>query len=826
MTRLVALDCETELIATGKANPKLICMTLSWRGKDGRIQRGAWGNHPEELPKLEQTLRKVLEHPETMLVGANIPFDVLVLSDQFPDLWPLFLKVYERLGVHDVQIADRLIALSTSGETDMAVLPDGSRKAIKANLAELSYRYLGRNRFGEKADGWRLRFSELDGMRFREYPIEARSYVIEDSDDPLLIAEIQRDKHAPGKQRSTCSGVERYSMLALWGRVCSVHGMQINHERMAEVDAMVSEIRDIKNLPHLVDAGYLIPAQPPRPYANGATNKETGEPLMTQPKAEKIRQGAIKRYIAMQSWEVGVSIRLTDTGELFFGKDQLTPDEVQIYLKKNEDRVIEKLASKELPIIGKKRDKNAPTSWREVIKKEHGLDEYELQLCEWCAEKSLPFHAFYHLCDYVSTSADAIQAVSVITEDPILQEFQSRQEVDKLATTLLPNVSRAFSEDAAEMGVWGVVHPSFEVPKSTGRMSSRIDKTVPSIPIHQMPGKISKIDPRLMVEARPGYVLIDRDVNALELRTTGHVTATMFEDAGSVPCMHAQLIREGVDLHSYLGAQIALRTDPDVSDYIRQTASSEDPRAQWEAFCTLKGTDLKQFEGTFKHFRTLAKPTGLGYIGGLGPKTFVDFAAGTYGVKVTMETARMLRDQIWAPTYPEVPKAFKLIQNTYKDKLTPRPEGSDYEFYQYTNPWGAVRVGAFYTATMNGVMMQSPGAAVFNQWFIAVSRECHNPELESVLYGSRVIVPLHDQLLVECPCYDWEHVRACSDRIEQLLIEAGERYCPRVPWKGEGGFALNWSKQIEPVFNDAGELIIWDPTGNHHDNLPEFRYAA
>ena len=820
MTRLVAIDCETDLLGPGNVNPKFICMTMSWRGPDGRIKRGAWSNHPDELPKLEAALRQVMEHPDTMLVGANLPFDVLVLSDQFPDLWTLFLDVYERLRVHDVQIADRLIALSTSGETNMAVLPDGTRKAIKANLAELSYRYLGKNRFGEKTDGWRLRFNELDGMRFKEYPQEARNYVIEDSDDPLLIAEIQRKKHAVDKERSTCAGVERYSVLALWARVCSVHGLQLDQDYVDYVDEVVSEIRAIENLPNMVQAGYLVPAQPEMPYANGAVDKDTGQPKMKKAVPEKLKRGAIKMYIAMQSWDSEIPMRLTDKGKLFFGKDQLTPDEVGVYLTKNQERVIDKLAKKELPRMGKKRDKTAPTGWREVVKADHGLDEFEATTRDWCHDRDIPFHAFYHLCEYVSTSAEAIKSVAVITEDPTLEEFQTRQEVDKLATTLLPNVTTSFSLEANERGTWGVVHPEFEVPKSTGRMSSRTSKLYPSIPIHQMPGRIGEIDPRLMVVARPGHVLIDRDVNALELRTTAHVTAEFFEDNGAVPCMHANLIRQGVDLHSYLGTQIALRTDPAVRDYIHQHAAGGDTLDQWKAFCTLKKTDLKEFEGVFKHYRTLAKPTGLGFIGGLGPKTFVDFAAGTYGVKVDMQTAILFRNKVWAPTYPEVPKAFKLIQNTYKDKLTPKPEDADYELFRYVNPWGAVRVGAFYTATMNGVMMQSPGAAVFNQWFIMVSRECHNPELESVLYGSRVIVPLHDQLLVETPCYSWEHVRACSDRIEQLLVEAGEKYCPRVPWAGEGGIALKWSKAIDPVYNDDGELIIWDPDGNHHDNLP------
>ena len=806
--RLISVDCETHLIGAGALAPKLVCTTAAWRDPaTGVIQRKGWGNDPAGLEEQRKFLVDALTAPDTMLVGARLRFDALVTSRQFPELFPLWAAKAKSQQLWDVQIANKLRMLSSSGDVNSRVLADGSRETVQHNLAALERTYLGRDRSEQKTPGsWRQNYSLLDGVPFDSYPEEASRYALEDVDGPLLIAEAQRA--TLGAARNRCDGTEKYSEVDFWLQVLAVQGMRVDQERFEEIRQQVSDLRAPENLPALIGGGYVTPAQPPRPYANGAIDKATGEPKMTAGTSEKLSRGRVKLHILMQSMAHEVPLRLTDKGKKAFAKDTLEMADVERFLDRNADVVNDKLAEKEKPKVRKRRDPEG--GFREEIVSEDTLDPKEREFRQWCQEKGHPFHAMFELSAFVSTSADAVRSVAVQSGCPVLEEFERRQAVDKLVTTVLPNVERAFSQEAAAAGAWGIAHATIEVPVATGRMASRVDKLVPGFPAHQMPGGLAGIDPRTMLTARPGNLLIDCDITSLELGTTGHVTAEMFEDSGVVPCIHAKLLRDGVDLHSYLGAQIALKKDPKAGEYIQANAKSTAPLDQWRAFLGLKTSDDEADRKLFKHYRTMAKPVGLGFIGGLGAKTFVDFAAATYGVKVTLAEAKEFK-ALWLRTYTEMKPAFDRITSTMQDSDTPRrPAQEGDSLYQYVNGVGALRVGAFYTAATNGVLMQSPGAALFGDWFIRASEECYL-DASSPLFGSRVLIVLHDQLVIETPATSWEAVRAAAARVEELLKQAGAEHCPRVPWGGEAALSHVWSKSVEPCFDDDGNLIVWTP---------------
>lgn len=821
---IVGFDTETKKIRPGNPYPELICLGASWRspGTD-QVNSGYWSNHPEELPKAKAWFQQVLESP-AILAGGNVPFDLLVLARCWPDLFPLIAAKCERDEVFDIQVAERLINLSTSGDTNLKINPDFTRSKVHVAVEALARKYLGVNRGSGKAStSVRTRYEMFDGLRYGEFPAEAKDYHRDDVEDTRRIAEIQLERHHDGLPRSTWRGAFKYTLTAFWCGVTRAHGMATDYTYSQQVASKVAEIRDPANLPHLVENGYLIPAKPPKPYANGAVDKETGQPKMTKGVAESCKQGALKLHVFKVCMDHQLPIPVTEKGETFFRADVLPQERVLDYLDKKaaEDYVDEGLYKKEQPVF-------TPSGKH---KADHSLEWFHLEFLAWCEINKLPKYACYHLASYTALAADKLREIAVATKDPIIDEYMRREEVGKLASTVLPNMLQAYSQESIDEGAFGIVNPSFEVPKASGRMASRIDKLCPSLPVHQMPGFLGHgenvIDPRQMVVARPGCIFLDEDVNALELRTTGHVTAEFFEDnpAATFPCMHARLLRDGFDLHAYLGAQILrYMGGADWKQHIESVGS--DPIAHYELFRKLKTDGDDETKKVFKHFRTMAKPTGLGYIGGLGPATFVTYAAGTFGISVTVDEAKFLRDHIWHPSYPEMRPAFRHIEATHKDSETPQYPQKDGEekkrpdsFYKYVNPWGATRVGAFYTATMNGVMMQSPGAAVFNHWFITVSRECHLADLNSVLYGSRVIIPLHDQIVLEIPAVSWEHLQACKARVDQLLVEAGARYCPRVPWVGEGGFTRVWSKAFDPVFDEGGHYMVWSPDGNHSREL-------
>lgn len=363
----------------------------------------------------------------------------------------------------------------------------------------------------------------------------------------------------------------------------------------------------------------------------------------------------------------------------------------------------------------------------------------------------------------ISTGDEFLQEVEHL--DPRLAAFAHRQRLGKIITTELPRIQAPR------------VYPNYDALKETGRTSS-------------WDPNIQNVDPRVRncYVPPPGWVFISVDYAAIELVTLAQKLIWLF---GSSTL--ANLINNGVDPHAYLGARLSYELDN--ARYMKY--SSTDPMELYRAFLELKKGSEEEQE-YFTHWRTLAKPTGLGYPGGLGPDTFITYAKGTYGVTVTLEQAHQLRE-IWHATFPEMRDYFNWIN---EDCAT--PEGD----YAYVSPAGMLRNHCTYCACANGAALQTPAAEGAKLAIWEVVRKCFDPSKRSILYGCKPWGFIHDQIIVSSPLDGYEHERASE--IQSDMVSSMKQVIPDVAVRTEACLMLRWDKGAKPKYDAARRLIPWD----------------
>ena len=400
----------------------------------------------------------------------------------------------------------------------------------------------------------------------------------------------------------------------------------------------------------------------------------------------------------------------------------------------------------------------------------------------------------------ISTGADWLDQYAHL--DPVLSALQSRSKVQKIVTTELPRM--CLRDEGGEVlrdeNGRGVLSPivrfSYDSIKETGRCSSYGGGLFPS-------ANGQNIDPRVKkcYRARPHRVLLSVDLSGMELGTLAQKCLNLFGHS-----VLADKINAGIDAHAYLGAQIAYHLDEGFRAVCDETQIT-DKDAVYELFVQMKDSSLWETEHheMYAKYRKLAKPTGLGFPGGLGAKTMVAYAAGSpYFVTIDIPTAERLKE-IWFETYPEMVKYFKWITTDCVDPRNTHKDGG--ELYAYSSPFGLYRAGAKYCAACNGVGLQSFAADGALLGMYRVVRATFDPTTKSVLYGSddfgpvaRVVNFIHDENLVEIADDDLIHERAAE--VGNIVTTAMMCVTPDVVSKYEAVVMRRWEKDLDPTYKN------------------------
>lgn len=791
--RILSLDTETFRFGPQNLAPKLVCLSGA-EIIDGEVRTFLLGNGED----VEGFLRGLLEDPEVFLVFHNAGYDLAVIVESYPALEPLVWKALADDRVTDTLVREKLLNLSTSGKLDSARLPDGSSIKISYKLADLVLKYLGEDRSSLKEgdDIWRLRYSELDGLRADQYPRDAAEYAKGDASDTLRVFYAQEASCDELGGSMETQEFQTRSAFALY--LISCEGMAIDPERFAEVQAMLDEELSEEKMAPLIETGIITRAVPALPYS-----KQTKKAL-----------DLVGAWLGRDPTErelVEFQTELEACGVKF-----KKPEKSSVSQAALKSRVAAILLSN---VTGTEPNFKMPLE--ETIKK---LEQAGFK---------------YKKTDGGDLCCDDEVIKDVATHDPVMAVYEARQTLQKLVSTELPRMTWEGKPAA-------VVHFPFDVLKETGRTSSysaKPKKKAVAAPYPSANGQ--NIDPRVRPAyvPRPGYVLCSTDYSTLELVTTAQVTYNLFGKS-----VHRDKINAGYDLHAYLGSQMALRFDP----WFRRESKDvkDDPDYIYELFHGLKKEpDRKEFYG---HYRKFAKPIGLGFPGGLGPNTVINTAKKTYDVDIIaiakerfkeapqefdltdgtvrywaqklygwdkdeirwtprllgVSMAKRLKE-LWLDTYPEMVDYFDRL-NSQRPRKSWGDDDDTPEEFTYTTPLGMVRAGCNYTSAANGECMQSPAAEGFKTAVFNLKREIRDVTMKSPLLrpAARFVNEIHDETLVEL----WEpDAHDLAQEVARVMRDSMGAVITDVKVKAQPCLMRRWHKEAEPVFDANGRLIPWEP---------------
>lgn len=338
------------------------------------------------------------------------------------------------------------------------------------------------------------------------------------------------------------------------------------------------------------------------------------------------------------------------------------------------------------------------------------------------------------------------EATCIASKDHTLLVYADLSSITKVLSTDIPML---------EAGTLVPIHTRFEELLETGRTSS----SKPNIQnIRRLPGVRECFIPR------PRWVFASADYLGLELRTVAQVLTAWFGSSRL-----ADVLNAGGDPHLQMAATI-LGCTYDEAQRRKSTGDEEVDTA-----------------------RQVGKVANFGFPGGLGIAKMMDFAASGYGVILTEEKAKTLKEQ-WLSAWPEFQRYFAKI-GAMVDVPYPQIE----QLYSHR-----FRGGVSYTEACNS-FFQGLGAdaAKAAGWLIA--KACY-VDRTSVLYGCRIVNFVHDEFILEVP----ESIgHEAAHELARLMCLGASTWLPDVAPQAEPLLMKRWSKKAKPTWAE-GKLIAWD----------------
>lgn len=238
----------------------------------------------------------------------------------------------------------------------------------------------------------------------------------------------------------------------------------------------------------------------------------------------------------------------------------------------------------------------------------------------------------------------------------------------------------------------------------------------------------------------PGHCFIIADYAGIELVTLAQHCLTRYGHSKM-----AVMINEGKDLHTELARHILKTHD----------VSTEDRRK--------------------------AKALNFGIPGGLGAERLCDYAAATFGVRMSLEEARTFKSS-YLKLFPEVAEHLKSGdgQNEVVSTLS-----------------GRIAANCSYTQARNFVFQGLAADGAKRALFY----------LERA--GFKVVAFIHDEVIVEVPCQGPEDgsLESVGQQIETIMIDGMRHFTPDVAVKVEWYAADRWSKDGK-LARDAHDRVV------------------
>lgn len=333
----------------------------------------------------------------------------------------------------------------------------------------------------------------------------------------------------------------------------------------------------------------------------------------------------------------------------------------------------------------------------------------------------------------------------------ILHAVAERNGVEKILSTNIPEF---------KLGAQFPINPNWNELVATGRTS---------VGFWQNPPRKGAV--RECVEPRPGYLLVSSDYAFIELCTLAQVCLDKFGHSKL-----AEAINNDLDPHLDMAAELL-------------GISYE------EALSRKK-------EKQVKDMRQLSKSLNFGFPGGLGAETFVIYAAKTYDVHVTPDDARKLK-QKWLKKWPEMNRYFQWVGDR-------TAASGHFDAVQHRS--NRVRGGAGFCDGANTFFQGKAADGAKNSGFL-IAKECYleNPygDGPTDLYGSRTILFLHDEFILEVP---ERTAHEAAMRLSKVMEIGMKVFVPDVKVRAEPALMRKWYKSADPVYDADKRLIPWEPS--------------
>ncbi len=863
MYRAMSFDVETHLIQAGLLAPPLVCGSVAWFDQHAHQMHEVLRDAEEQgLHDQADQIRAVMprgnpiqgrllreDHAvsafesyletQTIIVGANIAFDLLVMAVRIAregrDPMPGIFRMLAEDRVWDVQIAEALDAVA-AGCLNMdprsggpLINPDTGRRG-RYSLATCVDLVLGRAD-AKVNDEWRERYAELHPIPIEQWPQTARDYPVDDAVNTLEVGLAQ-------------AGVLGRASYHRWGAGGSC-------EWCGQSAAQIYTGMDQK---------------PCRARRRSRNAHDLSNQVWT---AFAMHAAAAWGFRVNQA-----SVDLVEADALNGRDDKEVPFLEAKLLKRDRageiSRDMSAIARRVATAYGARAD--APCSACEGTGKVPSEKSPKSRInCKTCAASGFDLDVVPNLpkteTGRIGTGRDVLNE----SGDELLMQLADHQEDSKTLEVYVPylrNARRAEAWDAdgnptAHRDVPLTLWPN--VLLETGRTSyGGCIQLFPRKAGHYAADGHWVPSLRECIESRPGTTFSSEDYDSGELVT--HAQSSIWLTGDS---QLARALVNGIKVHNALGA-------------------------------TMIGMHYDEFqkrvkEQQCKDARQAAKPGNFGFPGGMGPHKMVlqqrkqgpdtphpsgptwvkdDSGARVRGYKglrfcLLMDKAaycggdKMItewRDRPIAPTcehcikcavrlkdawltqWPENNQYFEFINDVIehgqvitaemlelwphlRDVYEPGHQLAPGEAMQHVS--GRVRGGLEYCAAANGYF-QGLLADLAKSALRRISRECYDntvrvPELAhensvrsayaggpSPLVGSRVIVFAHDEIIAEHPdamAHDG------ATRISEIMVDEMRFYCPDLAkaCAAEPTLMKKWFKGAAAVRDANGRLIPWEP---------------
>lgn len=337
-----------------------------------------------------------------------------------------------------------------------------------------------------------------------------------------------------------------------------------------------------------------------------------------------------------------------------------------------------------------------------------------------------------------------------LSGDPILEAYSDLASTMKKLSTDVPLLER------------GRVHVRWDLLK-TGRTST--SPNIQNLPTGFVNGKWSAGQRECFVPSSGWFAAAD--FSAFELRTVSQICITVLGHSRL-----AEALNKGFDPHLEVARRI-LGCSYEEAEKLKKEGNSE--------------LDMARQSGKIANF---------GFPGGLGIARFSDYARKSYGVIISEDQARSLK-QYWLEAWPEFEDYHRWIGSQVENP------GSRIKCL-FSNRWMG---NLSFTEASNG-LYQALAAEGAKRAGWLITRACY-AEPDSPLYGCRPVNFPHDEFITEVPA-DVDRANAAAVEQARLMKIGASEFLPDVAPVVEPYLMLRWSKQAKPIKDERGRLLPWD----------------